>query len=203
MLDRACSYAGRSDEPAKPFGCCYEAGRHHSPGSRHALVTPRRRITESHVKHLRLSAMSVNSSGSLSGHCSSSFRNPPRPQWRLPVSHVQRSCGNCQPSSSQPGTARSAAAAAPLCPLLQPRSQQRVGRRRHCRGGALVARASLRDTLVGLGIFFTPSIVAVIYAYFKGKGNVKDGLSRMLTVCPPPVMRCSPPAKASVHVSCC
>ena len=35
---------------------------------------------------------------------------------------------------------------------------------------------------MGLGIFFTPSVVAVVYAYFKGKGNVKDGLSRMLTV---------------------
>ncbi len=42
-------------------------------------------------------------------------------------------------------------------------------------------RCSATSTFVGLGVFFTPSIVAVIYAYFKGKGNVKDGLSRMLT----------------------
>lgn len=42
-------------------------------------------------------------------------------------------------------------------------------------------RCSATSTAVGLGIFFTPSVVAVIYAYFKGKGNVKDGLSRLLT----------------------
>ena len=42
-------------------------------------------------------------------------------------------------------------------------------------------RCSATSTFVGLGAFLTPSIVAVIYAYFKGKGNVKDGLSRMLT----------------------
>lgn len=40
---------------------------------------------------------------------------------------------------------------------------------------------SATSTAIGIGIFFTPSIVAVIYAYFKGKGNVKDGLSRLLT----------------------
>ena len=40
---------------------------------------------------------------------------------------------------------------------------------------------SATSTAIGVGIFFTPSIVAVIYAYFKGKGNVKDGLSRLLT----------------------
>lgn len=40
---------------------------------------------------------------------------------------------------------------------------------------------SATGTAIGVGIFFTPSIVAVIYAYFKGKGNVKDGLSRLLT----------------------
>ena len=42
-------------------------------------------------------------------------------------------------------------------------------------------KCSATSTFVGLGVFFTPSIVAVIYAYFKGKGNVKDGLSRLLT----------------------
>lgn len=40
---------------------------------------------------------------------------------------------------------------------------------------------SATSTAIGVGIFITPSIVAVIYAYFKGKGNVKDGLSRLLT----------------------
>lgn len=43
------------------------------------------------------------------------------------------------------------------------------------------ARAIEASQALGVALFFTPSIVAVIYAYFKGKGNVKDGLSRMLT----------------------
>jgi hypothetical protein len=32
-----------------------------------------------------------------------------------------------------------------------------------------------------VGLFFTPGMLAVVYAYFKGKGNVRDGLSRLLT----------------------
>lgn len=43
---------------------------------------------------------------------------------------------------------------------------------------------SLQDTAIGLGIFFTPSVLATIYAYFKGKGNLTDGFSRMLTEVP-------------------
>jgi hypothetical protein len=34
---------------------------------------------------------------------------------------------------------------------------------------------------LGVALFFAPSVIAVIYAYFKGKGNISDGLSRMLT----------------------
>lgn len=34
---------------------------------------------------------------------------------------------------------------------------------------------------LGVALFFTPGLLAVVYAFFKGKGNVKDGLSRMLT----------------------
>ena len=49
------------------------------------------------------------------------------------------------------------------------------------RARRLVCTASFSDTLVGVGLFFTPSILAVVYAFFKGKGNVKDGLSKMLT----------------------
>jgi hypothetical protein len=37
---------------------------------------------------------------------------------------------------------------------------------------------------VGLGIFFTPSILATFYAYYKGKGNLSDGFSRLLTEVP-------------------
>jgi hypothetical protein len=37
------------------------------------------------------------------------------------------------------------------------------------------------ETLVGLAIFFSPSVAALVYAYIKGKGNLADGLSRLLT----------------------
>ena len=124
----------------------------------------------------------MNTLGSSPSPCSCFLRAPLRPQWRPSVSHVHPSAAACTASNRQRGTAYCQHSALTGCPRLQPRSRQRVSRRRQCRGGALVARASLQETLIGLGIFFTPSIVAVIYAYFKGKGNVKDGLSRMLTV---------------------
>lgn len=37
------------------------------------------------------------------------------------------------------------------------------------------------EQLVGLGLFFTPGLAALGYAYYRGKGNLKDGLSRLLT----------------------
>lgn len=46
--------------------------------------------------------------------------------------------------------------------------------------GSIVASASLSDFLP-IALFFTPSIIAVIYAYIIGKGNLTDGLSRLLT----------------------
>jgi hypothetical protein len=60
--------------------------------------------------------------------------------------------------------------------LLLPTIQQKRSTQRNVRTQAFEPGAALAVTL-----FFTPSIVALIYAYFKGKGNVKDGLSRMLT----------------------
>lgn len=53
--------------------------------------------------------------------------------------------------------------------------------RRRSRGTRKVTTCSLSDTLVGVGLFFTPSLLALAYATVKGKGNTKDGLSRMLT----------------------
>ena len=41
----------------------------------------------------------------------------------------------------------------------------------------ILCRAALTD-LIPVALFFTPGICALIYAYFKGKGNLKDGLSR-------------------------
>ncbi|PRW39133.1 cytochrome P450 chloroplastic isoform C [Chlorella sorokiniana] len=46
----------------------------------------------------------------------------------------------------------------------------------------LAARALLStEQLVGLAIFFSPSVAALIYAYIRGKGNLSDGLSHLLT----------------------
>ena len=52
---------------------------------------------------------------------------------------------------------------------------------RICNARRLVCRASLSDTLLGVGLFFTPGMLAVVYAFVTGKGNIKDGLSKMLT----------------------
>lgn len=59
-------------------------------------------------------------------------------------------------------------------------SSGRFARQRRQRGDACVT-CSLQDTAVGLGLFFTPSVLATIYAGVIGKGNVKDGFSKLLT----------------------
>lgn len=44
------------------------------------------------------------------------------------------------------------------------------------------ARALLEPSqALGVALFFTPGLLGLVYAFFKGKGNVRDGLSRMLT----------------------
>lgn len=44
-------------------------------------------------------------------------------------------------------------------------------------------RSSALDTstLIGTGLFFAPGAAILVYAFFKGKGNVTDGLSKILT----------------------
>ncbi len=64
-------------------------------------------------------------------------------------------------------------------PSIGTTASRRGGLRR--RRGDACTTCSLQDTAVGLGIFFTPSILATIYAFYRGKGNVKDGYSRLLT----------------------
>ena len=59
-------------------------------------------------------------------------------------------------------------------------SSGRCARQRRQRGDACVT-CSLQDTAVGLGLFFTPSVLATIYAGVIGKGNIKDGYSKLLT----------------------
>lgn len=48
------------------------------------------------------------------------------------------------------------------------------------RRAAPITRSGLSD-LLPVALFFAPGLSALVYAYFKGKGNLKDGLSRLLT----------------------
>ena len=87
-------------------------------------------------------------------------------------SRPAKSTPACNPLSLKPSLRQSQTACAPFSSHTASRNSSARKRTTQC---------SATSTAVGLGIFFTPSIVAVIYAYFKGKGNVKDGLSRLLT----------------------
>lgn len=72
-----------------------------------------------------------------------------------------------------------------MSPLLRPSTRQRkpfVGLDNLVRAKRNVRVAGVgTPELAGVALFFAPSIAALIYAYFKGKGNIKDGLSRLLT----------------------
>lgn len=46
---------------------------------------------------------------------------------------------------------------------------------------SLAASSSGINPLLGLALFFTPGLLILAYATVKGKGNTKDGLSRLLT----------------------
>jgi hypothetical protein len=35
--------------------------------------------------------------------------------------------------------------------------------------------------VVGWGLFLTPGMLGLVYSFWRGKGNVKDGFSRLLT----------------------
>lgn len=82
-------------------------------------------------------------------------------------------------SNAIPGlTHRTRQAARPGIRIARHPSSSKGARWR--RGDACVT-CSLKDTAIGLGVFFTPSILATIYAFYKGKGNLGDGFSRLLT----------------------
>ncbi|KAF8062011.1 CYP97B2 [Scenedesmus sp. PABB004] len=108
---------------------------------------------------------------------------------------LSRTAVGAPPRAARPAAAAAAAATrcpAPLAapaggavprrqlqqPLRRGASPALPGRRQR---GAVAARALDGGSALGVALFFAPSVVALIYAYFKGKGNVKDGLSRMLT----------------------
>ena len=51
----------------------------------------------------------------------------------------------------------------------------------HCRKLHTQTCSSLGSTAAGWGLFFTPGLAAVAYSFYRGKGNFKDGFSRLLT----------------------
>lgn len=59
--------------------------------------------------------------------------------------------------------------------LLQPCRRPRQAAKR------LIARASLASTLLPVGLFLTPGLLILATGFVKGKGNLSDGLSRLLT----------------------
>ena len=91
-------------------------------------------------------------------------------------------------AGSRPGCSSRAAAArrpltlAPPNPLRSAAAARRLGLPARGRARGLAASAMLStEQLVGLAIFFSPSVAALIYAYVRGKGNLRDGLSHLLT----------------------
>lgn len=63
------------------------------------------------------------------------------------------------------------------CAWLAPRQRGSGGARRR----SVCPHASLQSQLLGVGLFFTPGMLALAYAFVKGRGNLRDGLSRLLT----------------------
>lgn len=49
------------------------------------------------------------------------------------------------------------------------------------RSPKVVTQAFTGAEAAGIALFFAPGLAALAYAYIKGKGNLTDGLSRLLT----------------------
>jgi hypothetical protein len=49
------------------------------------------------------------------------------------------------------------------------------------RRAVAVRAGGVPPELLGLAAFFAPGAAILAYAYYKGRGNLKDGLSRLLT----------------------
>lgn len=45
-----------------------------------------------------------------------------------------------------------------------------------------IAAHALSPEALGVGLFFTPGMLALVYSAIKGNGNVKDGFSHLVTV---------------------
>ena len=48
------------------------------------------------------------------------------------------------------------------------------------RGHRCSTQCSAASTLLGVSLFFTPGLAGLAYAYYKGRGNLSDGLSKLL-----------------------
>eukprot|EP00798_Chlamydomonas_sp_ICE-L_P024654 gene24654-10279_t len=89
-------------------------------------------------------------------------------------------CGTLRPSRSSLPLAPSQCpptlpfAPRPLAPSFAP------SRPLPSRGDSTTTHA-LMDTVTSVALFFSPSVLIAIYALYKGKGNLSDGLSRLLT----------------------
>lgn len=62
-------------------------------------------------------------------------------------------------------------------------ASQRAGalRRRVRRRAALAPAAALSPDALGWALFFTPGAAALGYSLVKGKGNLRDGFSHLIT----------------------
>ncbi|KAL4853371.1 Cytochrome P450 97B2 [Chlorella vulgaris] len=123
----------------------------------------------------------LNARNSLSCRLSAAMQalatSPTASACRAPL--VVRSATTCVPLQRWRHRGRLAAAPPPP-PARHFQQQQPQQLARQQRAVATQAFLSA-ETLVGLAIFFSPSVAALIYAYVKGKGNIGDGLSRLLT----------------------
>lgn len=114
------------------------------------------------------------------------FREPPgaRQMQRVarPVAMPTIARASVAPLQRGPAGVHKRAPAAPLLPRAPLPLRFQRPRVAAPRRGPAPARAFLStEQLVGLAIFFSPSVAALIYAFIKGKGNLTDGLSRLLT----------------------
>jgi cytochrome P450 family 97 subfamily B polypeptide 3 len=50
------------------------------------------------------------------------------------------------------------------------------------RSRAAVVSKGVSAEALGWGLFFTPGLAALVYSAIRGKGNVKDGFSHLITI---------------------
>lgn len=89
---------------------------------------------------------------------------------RIQLHHV------AQPCASEPPHALQSNYNPPIHPVQAVAGRRSLANRKHARLHAIGA-----TELAGVALFFAPGLAILAYAFVRGKGNVKDGLSRLLT----------------------